>query len=50
LPQQLDIAGIDFKYFLGTLAQQRDSLTACWREMTQADLFAWLREQQTQHE
>jgi DNA mismatch repair protein MutL len=50
LSQQLDIAGIDFKYFLGTLAQQRDSLTACWREMTQADLFAWLREQQTQHE
>lgn len=50
LSQQLDITSIDYKYFLTVLANQRDSLTSCWREITQADLLAWLHEQQTQHE
>ena len=50
LSQQFDMTTIDFKHFLSTLANQRDSLSACWREITQADLLTWLRERQAQHE
>lgn len=48
--QQLDISRIDLKQFLGALSQQSESLAACWRKLTEADLSAWLLEQHTQHE
>jgi DNA mismatch repair protein MutL len=50
LSQQVDIATLEFETFLRTLAQQGDSLNACWREITASDLSTWLREQQPQHE
>jgi DNA mismatch repair protein MutL len=50
LSQDFDMTSFDFKHFLSMLGQQRDNLTVCWREVTQADLVSWLGEQQTHHE
>ena len=50
LRQPLDISRLDFKHFLHMLTSQRDELATCWRQVTQADLLAWLREHLTQHE
>jgi DNA mismatch repair protein MutL len=48
--QTFTLGSLDFKHFLHALAQQREALTTCWRRVTQADLLAWLAEQQVQHE
>jgi len=48
--QTLDIGTIDIKQFLYQLTSHRDALLNCWRELTQADLLAWLRAHPAPHE
>ncbi len=50
LMQRLDISSIDFRQFLFQLTAHRDALAACWRELTQADMLAWLQTPPTAHE
>lgn len=42
LAQTFDMATLDIKRWLRDLAQQRDELQQCWRELTASELEQWL--------
>jgi len=47
--QVFNITSLDLKQFLVRMAQQRDLLQGCWREIARSDLLGWLNAQQSQH-
>lgn len=47
LSQQFALQSIDFRHWLQRIAQQRDNLAGCWRELSAADLLYWLNQPAT---